>query len=65
MNLQQQIDYTLKEKGISRYQLAKDTGINESQLSRFFREKINLSYDKIMIIAEYLDCDIILIPKNK
>lgn len=65
MNLQQQIDSMLKEKGISRYQLAKETGINESQLSRFFREKTNLSYDKIMVIAEYLDCDILLIPKNK
>lgn len=65
MNIQEQISNILKQKKISRYQLAKDTGINESQLSRFFLGKTNLSYDKIKIIVEYLDFDIILIPKNK
>lgn len=65
MNIQEQISNILKQKKISRYQLAKDTGINESQLSRFFSGKTNLSYDKIKIIVEYLDFDIILIPKNK
>ena len=61
MSIQEQIDRILKDKGISRYQLAKDTGINESQLSRFFSGKVNLSYDKIEQIAVYLNCEIRLI----
>ncbi len=65
MKLQQQIDEILKEKGISRYQLSKDTGINESQISRFFREKVNLSLENILMIVEYLECDLQLVPKNK
>lgn len=65
MNIQQQLDAILKEKKISRYQLAKDTGINESQLSRFFSGKVNLSYDKIELITQYLKYDIVLIPKKE
>lgn len=65
MNIQQQLDTILKEKKISRYQLAKDTGINESQLSRFFSGKVNLSYDKIELITQYLKYDIVLIPKKE
>ena len=34
-------------------------------MNRFFSGKTNLSYDEIKIIVEYLDFDIILIPKNK
>lgn len=65
MNIQQQLDTILKEKKISRYQLAKDTGINESQLSRFFSGKVNLFYDKIELITQYLKYDIVLIPKKE
>lgn len=65
MNIQQQLDTILKEKNFSRYQLAKDTGINESQLSRFFSGKVNLSYDKIELITQYLKYDIVLIPKKE
>lgn len=65
MNIQQQLDTILKEKKISKYQLAKDTGINESQLSRFFSGKVNLSYDKIELITQYLKYDIVLIPKKE
>lgn len=64
MNIQEQIDRILKDKGISRYQLAKDTGINESQLSRFFSGKVNLSYDKIELITVYLNCEIRLTPQE-
>lgn len=65
MNIQQQLDTILKEKNFSRYQLAKDTGINESQLSRFFSGKVNLFYDKIELITQYLKYDIVLIPKKE
>lgn len=65
MNIQQQLDTILKEKIFSRYQLAKDTGINESQLSRFFSGKVNLFYDKIELITQYLKYDIVLIPKKE
>lgn len=65
MNLQKQINDILTEKRISKYQLAKDTGINESQLSRFFNHKTNLSYANIELIVKYLDYEIKLIPINK
>lgn len=65
MSLQEQIADRLKQVGVSRYKLAKDTGINESQLSRFFNGKINLSFERITQIAEYLECEIKLVPMQE
>lgn len=65
MTIQEQINEILKNKNISKYILSKNTEIDESQLSKFFNYKTNLSLKNIMKILDYLEYDILLVPKNK
>jgi len=64
-NLQNQIKFAISEKNISAYQLAKDTGINEGQLSRFFNHKVDLSLKKVNQILEYLGYDLMIQPRKQ
>jgi len=48
----------LKREKVSAYQLSKDLGIDEGQLSRFFNDKCGLSIRKLERIAEYLGYDV-------
>ena len=48
---------TLKEKGISQYQLIKDYKISAGQLSRL-RANANVSTHTINMLCEILDCKI-------
>lgn len=65
MTIQEQINEILKSKNITKYRLSKDTEIDESQLNKFFNYKTNLSLKNIVKILDYLEYDILLIPKNK
>jgi len=51
-------------KNVTAYQLSKDTGINEGQLSRFFNGKVDLSLKKILQITDYLDCYLSIEPRK-
>ncbi len=64
-NLQDQIKSAISEKSISAYQLAKDTGINEGQLSRFFNNKVDLSLKKVIQIIDYLGYDLLIQPRKQ
>ena len=64
MTIQEQLRNIATQKGISNYRIAKDTGINEGQLNKFFNYKVNLSLKKILEIAEYLNCELIITPKD-
>jgi len=44
----------IQNAGVSRYQIAKDTGILETSLSRFMRGETSLRLDKADVLAEYL-----------
>lgn len=59
-SLQDQIKSAMAEKNVSAYQLAKDTGINEGQLSRFFNRKVDLSLKRLVQIIDYLDYSIVI-----
>lgn len=65
MTIQEQIDEIIKNKNITKYRLSKETQIDESQLNKFFNNKTNLSLKNIIKILDYLDYDILLIPKKK
>lgn len=45
--------------GVTRYQIAKDTGISESSLSRFVASGRGLSVQALDKVFEYLDLEII------
>lgn len=48
----------IEESGISRYRIAKDTGILETSLSRFMRGETSLRLDKADVLAEYLGLEL-------
>ena len=49
---------TMERRGITSYRVAKDTGIAESTLSRFFRGERWMSEANLNTIARYLDLTI-------
>jgi DNA-binding phage protein len=55
----------LKKKGISLYQVAKDLGISWESLYRSLQDKANPEWKRIRQILDYLDYDVVLIPKRK
>lgn len=44
----------IKESGVSRYRIAKDTGITEPSLCRFVQGQSSLRLDKADVLAKYL-----------
>jgi len=44
----------IAESGVSRYRIAKDTGILQTSLSRFMAGQTSLRLDKADVLAEYL-----------
>lgn len=58
MTIQEQIKNILIKKSITPYRIAKETGISESQLSRFLNNKVNLSLTKTIELINYLNCEI-------
>ena len=64
-DLQDQMRRVMAEKNVTPRQISNDTGINESQLSRFFRHKVDLSLKKVFQVIEYLDCDLSVTPKKQ
>ena len=56
--LENQLEKLLRKKGVTRYRLWKDLGIDQAQLSRFFKEREGLSLKNLKRIARYLGYDI-------
>ena len=48
----------LEEKGLSSYQVSKDTGISQTSFSDWRRKKSSPSFKKLKILADYLNVDI-------
>ena len=53
----------IDRSGVTRYRIAKDTGILETSLSRFVRGETSLRLDKADVLAEYLGLE--LVKKRK
>jgi transcriptional regulator with XRE-family HTH domain len=49
----------VERSGVSRYQIAQETGITESSLSRFVAGGLGLSVDALDILFEYLDLGVV------
>jgi len=48
----------LQSKGVSTYQVAKETGISQMVFSRWKSGKCNPKVDKLMILADYFGVDV-------
>jgi transcriptional regulator with XRE-family HTH domain len=44
----------IEESGLTRYRIAKDTGIDQAALMRFMRGETSLRLDRADMLAEYL-----------
>lgn len=63
MTIQEQIKDAMDKKGITSYQVSKDCDIDESQLSKFFKNKSSISLKRIEQIIDYIGCEIKLVDK--
>jgi transcriptional regulator with XRE-family HTH domain len=48
----------IERSGKTRYQIAQDTGILQTSLSRFMRGETSLRLDKADVLAEYLGLEL-------
>lgn len=48
----------IEESGVSRYRIAKDTGITEPSLCRFMQGQSSLRLDKADVLANYLGLEL-------
>ena len=56
--LSEEIRQAVLTCGVSRYRIAKDTGLTESMLSRFVNGSRGFSLEKLDVLAEHLDLHI-------
>lgn len=54
-NTYQQYEKLLTERGITSYQVAKETGIATSSLSEWKNGGYNIKLDKLILIAQYFN----------
>ncbi|HBN77314.1 MAG TPA: hypothetical protein DD473_16185 [Planctomycetaceae bacterium] len=59
-----QLRLAISESGMTRYEIAKQTAIDESSLAKFVHGKRGLSIDSIDRLAEILDLSIVHKDKN-
>ena len=55
----------IETSGKTRYGIAKDTGISQTQLSRLMSAERGLSIDTLERLAEYLDLEIVIRKRRK
>lgn len=55
----------IEESGLTRYRIAKDTGIDETALMRFMRGEQSIRLDKADALAEYLGLELVRKRKAK
>jgi transcriptional regulator with XRE-family HTH domain len=58
--LTDQLRQAIDDSGLTRYQIAKETGINESALAKFYNGRRGLSMDGLNALGKYLQLTIIL-----
>ena len=63
--LTDQLRQALIECGVSRYQIAKDTGVSQSTLALFVNGKRGLSMEALDAIGQYLRLTIVSVPKPR
>jgi predicted transcriptional regulator len=56
--------YTLSKKRISQGRAAKHAGVSRISLNRYFRGKVPIHLDTTLKLADLLDFEVILIPKE-
>ena len=55
----------LQKEKVTAYRLWKDLGIDQGELSRFFKGKQNISLEKLGQIADYLGYDLLWVKRKR
>ena len=55
----------IEQSGVSRYRIAKDTGLTEPSLCRFMQGATSLRLDRADVLAEYLGLELVTKAKRK
>jgi len=58
--LTDQVRQAIDDSGVTRYQIAQDTGIDESALAKFYNAHRGLSLDNLDRLCEYLGVRIVI-----
>jgi DNA transposition AAA+ family ATPase len=58
--LTDQLRQAIEDCGMSRYEIAKQTGIDESALAKFFNGHRGLSMEALNALGEFLELEIIM-----
>ncbi len=58
--LTDQLRQAIEECGVSRYEIAKQTGIDESALAKFFNGHRGLSMEGLNALGEFLELEIVM-----
>jgi len=58
--LTDQLRQAIDDSGLTRYQIAKETGIDESALAKFYNGNRGLSMEALNALGEYLELTIIM-----
>ena len=62
----EQVRQAIERSGLSRYRIAQETGISESQLSRLMSGDAGLSFPKLEMLLDYLGFEIqVQVKKRK
>ena len=64
-SLSEQIRKAIASADVTRYRIAKETGIEESTLSRFMSGERGLSMEALDALFKYFDLDIVARRKNR
>lgn len=64
-NISDQLRALIEECGLSRYELAKQTGIDESALSRFMSGERGLSMKALDTLGAFLDWEVVQKGKRR
>ena len=60
-----QVRQAMDDSGLTRYRIARDTGIDESTLAKFYHGTRGLSLDNLDLLCEYLSLRIVMDRKPK
>ena len=61
----EQVRQAIERSGLSRYRIAQETGISQSQLSRLMSGDAGLSFPKLEMLLDYLGYKITVKKKRK
>jgi transcriptional regulator with XRE-family HTH domain len=65
MSLADEIKAVMSEKGITAYEVDRETGLSQSMLSRFFSDKVALSLKSLNKLLDYLGYELTIRKKRK